>query len=141
MTQRGRMCVGMFRSMAGDDGGAGGGAAAFTCGAECDEGLRVLADHPQLVSGEGQPSYDVLHKVVGGDRRHVPLQLPQYDQFPVLKAEPHRQQMDHRVVKPPPPLFFFSPGKGSAPFALLAVSYYPHAFLIPRILWIDIAGM
>lgn len=57
-----------------------------TCGAERDEGLRVLADHPQLVFGKGQPSYDVFHKVVGGDRSHVPLQLPQYDQFPVLKG-------------------------------------------------------
>lgn len=57
-----------------------------TCGAERDEGLRVLADHPQLVFGKGQPSDDVFHKVVGGDRSHVPLQLPQYDQFPVLKG-------------------------------------------------------
>lgn len=39
----------------------------ITCGAERDEGLRVLADHPQLVFGEGQPSNDVFHKVIGGD--------------------------------------------------------------------------
>lgn len=103
-----------------------GGGGAFTCGAERDEGLRVLADHPQLVFGEGQPSDDVLHKVVGGDRRHVPLQLPQDDQLPVLKAEPDRQT-DHRTVNkrtmgssnhhpttPPPLRYFFFPGKGSA---------------------------
>lgn len=38
-----------------------------TCGAERDEGLRVLADHPQLVFGKGQPSNDVFHKVIRGD--------------------------------------------------------------------------
>lgn len=38
-----------------------------TCGAERNEGLRVLADHPQLVFGKGQPSNDVFHKVIRGD--------------------------------------------------------------------------
>lgn len=39
----------------------------ITCGAERDEGLRVLADHAQLVFGKGQPSNDVFHKVIRGD--------------------------------------------------------------------------
>lgn len=68
-------------------GGEGRGSSCVTCGAERDEGLRVLADHPQLIFGEGQPSYDVFHKVIGGDGRHVPLQLPQHDQLPVLEED------------------------------------------------------
>lgn len=57
----------------------------FTCGTERYERQRVFADHRQLVFGEGQPADDVLYKIVGDDRGHVPLQLPQYNQFPVLK--------------------------------------------------------
>lgn len=67
--------------------GTTGESGQVTCGAERDEGLRVLADRHQPVFGKGQPSNDVFHKVIRGDRRHVPLQLPQDDQFPVLKAE------------------------------------------------------
>lgn len=55
-----------------------------TCGTEGDERLRVFANHRQLVFGKGQPAYDVLYKIIGDDRGHVPLQLPQHDQFPVL---------------------------------------------------------
>lgn len=58
-----------------------------TCGAERDERQRVLADHRQLIFGQGQPVYDVLYEVVGDDRGHVPPQLPQYDQFPVLQRQ------------------------------------------------------
>lgn len=60
---------------------------AFTCGAQGDEGLRVLADHRQLVFGEGQPAHDVLQKVVGDDGRHVPPQLAQHHHLPVLKTD------------------------------------------------------
>lgn len=56
-----------------------------TCGTEGDEGLRVLADHRQLVFGEGESAYDVLYEVVGDDRGHVPPQLPQDNQLPILK--------------------------------------------------------
>lgn len=56
-----------------------------TCGTEGNECQRVFADHGQLVFGKGQSAYDVLYKIIGDDRGHVPLQLPQHDQFPVLK--------------------------------------------------------
>lgn len=45
----------------------------------------MFADHRHFVFGKGQPAYDVLYKIVGDDRGHVPLQLPEYDQLPVLK--------------------------------------------------------
>lgn len=45
----------------------------------------MFADHRQLVFGKGQPTYDVLYKIIGDDRGHVPLQFPQNHQFPVLK--------------------------------------------------------
>lgn len=56
-----------------------------TCGTKGNECLRVFADHRQLVFGKGQPAYDVLYKIIGDDRGHVPLQLPQHDQLPVLE--------------------------------------------------------
>lgn len=58
-----------------------------TCGAERNERQRVLADHRQLVFGQGQPVDDVLYEVVGDDRGHVPPQLPKYNQFPVLQRQ------------------------------------------------------
>lgn len=58
-----------------------------TCGTEGDECLRVFADHRQLVFGEGEPAYDVLDEIIGDDRGHIPLQLPQHDQLPVLKKK------------------------------------------------------
>lgn len=57
----------------------------ITCGTECNECLRVFADHRQFIFGKGQPANDVLYKIVGDDWGHVPLQLAQYNQFPVLK--------------------------------------------------------
>lgn len=39
----------------------------ITCGTECNECLRVFADHRQLIFGKGQPAYDVLYKIVGDD--------------------------------------------------------------------------
>lgn len=63
-----------------------------TCGAERDERQCVLADHRQLIFGQGQPVYDVLYEVVGDDRGHVPPQLPQYDQFPVLQRQQSKKK-------------------------------------------------
>lgn len=59
----------------------------ITCGTEGDECERVFADHRQFVFGKGQPAYDVLYKIIGDDRGHVPLQLPQHHQLPVLKRD------------------------------------------------------
>ena len=63
-----------------------------TCGAEGYECLSVFADHRQLVFGKGQPPYDVLYKIIGDDRGHVPLQLPQHHQLPVLKQTDRRRR-------------------------------------------------
>lgn len=65
-----------------------------TCGTKGDERLRVLADHRHFFFGEGQPAHDVFYKIIGDDGGHVPLQLPQHDQFPVLKA--HRWKKKRR---------------------------------------------
>lgn len=51
----------------------------ITCGTERNECLRVFADYCHLVLGKGQPAYDVLYKIIGDDRGHVPLQLPEYN--------------------------------------------------------------
>lgn len=56
-----------------------------TCSTEGNECLRVFPDHHQLAYGKRQPAYDVLYKIIGNDRGHVPLQLSQHDQFPVLE--------------------------------------------------------
>lgn len=76
-----------------------------TCGAEGYECLSVFADHRQLVFGKGQPAYDVLYKIIGDDRGHVPLQLPQHHQLPVLKKteeeEEVRQRVKWRAAMPP----------------------------------------
>lgn len=69
-----------------------------TCGAERDERQRVLADHRQLIFGQGQPVYDVLYEVVGDDRGHVPPQLSQYDQFPVLQRQRSKKKKKKGVV-------------------------------------------
>lgn len=67
-----------------------------TCGAERDERQRVLADHRQLIFGQGQPVYDVLYEVVGDDRGHVPPQLSQDDQFPVLQRQRSKKKKKKR---------------------------------------------
>lgn len=67
-----------------------------TCGAECDERQGVLADHRQLIFGQGQPVYDVLYEVVGDDRGHVPPQLSQDDQFPVLQRQRSKKKKKKR---------------------------------------------
>lgn len=71
-----------------------------TCGTEGDECQRVFADHGQLVFGKGQPAYDVLYKIIGDDRGHVPLQFPQHHQFPVLKdMEEHDKKKNYKKKK------------------------------------------
>lgn len=67
----------------------------ITCGTERNECLRVFADYCHLVLGKGQPAYDVLYKIIGYDRGHVPLQLPEYNQFPILKD---REGGNHEVL-------------------------------------------
>lgn len=69
-----------------------------TCGTERDERQRVLADHRQLIFGQGQPVYDVLYEVVGDDRGHVPPQLSQDDQFPVLQRQRSKKKINKKVL-------------------------------------------
>lgn len=112
MTHDGRMfvCVGIFWMMYTNNKGSKseqcegtkrkrGTCCCVTCGTKGDECLRVFADHLQFVFGKRQPEYDVLYKVVGDDGGHVPLQLPQHNQLPVLKKTYTQRKNDLKMCQ------------------------------------------
>lgn len=63
-----------------------------TSGAQSDEGLSVLANQRQLLTGLRQLAEDVFDEVMGGDSCQVPFQLAQHHQLPLLGREGGREE-------------------------------------------------